>query len=296
MTGNDVAMKDGALKDGALEDDGAAEEDVARVVDAPDGGAPRAPLEARFDAIEAEHGVKIFYAVESGSRAWGFPSRDSDFDVRFLYARPAEDYLSIAVEKRRDVIETPLEGEWDVNGWDLRKALKLMLKSNPPLCEWLDSPIVYRELGSVAASMREVLPRVFNPIAAHFHYLHMARGNFREFLRGERVRQKKYFYVLRPLLACRWIERELGVVPTAFETLVGATLEDDALVGAIKDLVAKKRDGVELGEGPRIPAISEFIASELDRQQARTPERPPKVPSIEELDAVFRRALAQLWG
>lgn len=295
MTGSDVALEDGAPED-----------DVARVVDAPDGGAPRVPLEARFDAIEAEHGVKIFYAVESGSRAWGFPSRDSDFDVRFLYARPAADYLSIAVEKRRDVIETPLEGEWDVNGWDLRKALKLMLKSNPPLCEWLGSPIVYRELGSVAASMRGVLPRVFSPIAAHFHYLHMAQGNFRRMgvggsgqeqgLRGERVRQKKYFYVLRPLLACRWIERELGVVPTAFETLVGATLEDEALVGAIEELVARKRDGVELGEGPRIPAISEFIESELDRQQARTPERPPKAVGIEELDAVFRRALAELWG
>ncbi len=239
--------------------------------------------------------MRIVYAVESGSRAWGFPSRDSDFDVRFVYVHPVEHYLSIALENKRDVIETPLVGEWDVNGWDLRKALQLMLKSNPPLCEWLDSPIVYRELGSVAASMREVLPRVFNPIAAHFHYLHMAQGNFREFLRGERVRQKKYFYVLRPLLACRFIERDLGVVPTAFETLVKATLEDASLKAAIAELVERKRDGVELGEGPRIPAISAFIEAELVRQEQRTPARPPPTVGTAELDQLFRSALAEVW-
>ncbi len=270
-------------------------EDDGRVVDAPDGGAPREALERRFEAIEAEHGVRIVYAVESGSRAWGFPSRDSDFDVRFVYVHPVEHYLSIALENKRDVIETPLVGEWDVNGWDLRKALQLMLKSNPPLCEWLDSHIVYRELGSVAASMREVLPRVFNPIAAHFHYLHMAQGNFREFLRGERVRQKKYFYVLRPLLACRFIERDLGVVPTAFETLVKATLEDASLKAAIAELVERKRDGVELGEGPRIPAISAFIEAELVRQEQRTPARPPPTVGTAELDQLFRSALAEVW-
>jgi predicted nucleotidyltransferase len=272
-----------------------------RVTQAPDGGAPRDALDARLSTIEAEHGVRIVYAVESGSRAWGFPSRDSDFDVRFVYLHPAAHYLSIAVEKKRDVIETPIEGEWDIGGWDLRKALKLMLKSNPPLCEWLDSPIVYREVGPVAAAMRALLPRVFNPIAAHFHYLSMAEGNFRSALQGERVKQKKYFYVLRPLLACRWLERELGVVPTAFDTLVDATLDDDPLkdgplVTSIRELVASKREGVELGEGPRLPTISAFIEGELTRQQARTPTRPPPTAGTDAADALFREALDAIWS
>lgn len=262
---------------------------------APDGGAPRPALEERLTAIEQEHEVVIVLAVESGSRAWGFPSRDSDFDVRCLYVHRREHYLSIDVERRRDVIETPLEGEWDVNGWDLRKALGLLGRSNPVLSEWLDSPIVYREVAAVTAPLRALLPRFFNPRAAHYHYLKMAQGNFREFLRGPRVRQKKYFYVLRPLLACRWIERGLGVVPTPFERLVHATLDgasaDEVLVGAIADLVARKREGVELGEGPRIEPISAFIEAELARLSLL--EAPPacKERDREALNVVFRGAL-----
>lgn len=93
--------------------------------------------------IQEREGVFIFYACESGSRAWGFPSVNSDYDVRFLYTRERHFYLSIDVEDRRDVIELPIDDELDISGWDLRKALRLLRKSNPPLLEWLSSPIVY---------------------------------------------------------------------------------------------------------------------------------------------------------
>ena len=246
----------------------------------------------RLRAIESEHDVRVVYACESGSRAWGFPSRDSDFDVRFLYVRPRDWYLSIDVETKRDVIETPIEGLWDVNGWDVRKALRLLRKSNPPLCEWLLSPIVYVDDGAAAARLRAVLPDAYNPRAATYHYLHMARGNYRLYLRGERVRPKKYLYVLRPLLACRWLERSLGVVPMEFDALVDATVDDTELREAIKTLVAKKRAGDELDDGPRIPAIADFIDAELARHTDANVQRQPIRTTNEDLSAVFREIVA----
>lgn len=164
--------------------------------------------------------MRILYACESGSRAWGFQSKDSDYDIRFIYIHPIEWYLSI--HKRRDVIEKPMDGLLDFSGWDIRKALNLFQKSNPPLLEWLQSPHVYYERFSLAQKMRKISPALFSPKSCLYHYLHMAEGNFRQYLRGDQVKVKKYFYVLRPLLACRWIERYNSMPPMEF----GALLED----------------------------------------------------------------------
>ena len=119
--------------------------------------AVRQEVRRRLDDLEREEAVRVLYACESGSRAWGFASTDSDYDVRFLYVRPRDWYLSIAA--RRDVIEQPIVDPYDVNGWDLRKALQLFRKSNPPLLEWLGSPIVYRERTSAAAALRRLAAR-----------------------------------------------------------------------------------------------------------------------------------------
>ena len=128
---------------------------------------------SRLREIEGENTVKILYACESGSRAWGFPSSDSDYDVRFVYIRSVESYLS--VQKSRDVIEYPEIGKLDISGWDLQKALLLLRKSNPPLLEWLGSPIVYLEGYSIAAQMRELAAQYYSATASVYHYLHMAR-------------------------------------------------------------------------------------------------------------------------
>lgn len=250
----------------------------------------------RLARIEEEDGVRILYACESGSRAWGFSSKDSDWDVRFLYVRPVDWYLSIDVETRRDVIERPIDGLWDVNGWDLRKALRLLRKSNPPLYEWLQSPLVYRQDSSSTDRLRGLLPPFFNPAAATYHYLHMARKNHREYLKGERVRPKKYFYVLRPLLACRWIEAGRGVVPMAFDALREATVDDEALNAVIEDLLVKKRAGDELDEGPAIPELNAFLEAELTRHEAAGVSRLPPTEKTEDLSAVFRSVLAEVWS
>ncbi len=255
----------------------------------------RAEVARRLDAIESEDGVRIVFACESGSRAWGFASTDSDYDVRFIYVRPRDWYLSIDMERRRDVIERPVDAVWDINGWDLRKALGLLRKSNPPLLEWLDSPIVYRERGPVAAQLRELAATYYSPRACHFHYLQMAKGNFREYLKGETVWRKKYFYLLRPLLACRYIERGLGQVPMEFDVLVERTLDEPDVREAVARLLVEKRAGSELGRGPADPVLSAFIDAEVARHQAApAPPKRDSAPAIEPLNALFRAAVDEV--
>jgi predicted nucleotidyltransferase len=248
--------------------------------------------------IEREEGVCIFYACESGSRAWGFPSADSDYDVRFIYLHPKDWYLSIDLERKRDVIERPLDDGLDISGWDLRKALQLLRKGNPPLMEWLGSPIVYLEHFTVAEKMRDLMARWYSPVASLYHYLHMAQGNYRDYLRGPTVWVKKYFYVLRPLLAINWIERDLGVVPTEFQVLVERVVDSPELKEAIGALIKAKRRGEELDRGPRIAPISEFIESELARlEEAQFESNRDKSisSSIKDFNVLFRMALDKVW-
>jgi len=243
--------------------------------------------------IERSEHVKICLAVESGSRAWGFPSADSDYDVRFIYVHHPDWYLSI--EPGRDVIERPLIAQVDASGWDIRKALQLFRKSNPPLLEWLQSPLVYMERSSLASEMRRLLHRYCSPQASAHHYLHMAQGNFREYLHGESVWRKKYLYVLRPLLAMRWIESGRGPVPMEFAQLLQETVNDAALRQAIDELVAAKRAGLELDEGPRVPILSDFIQSELTRFENWDIQRSNHIPTVAELDDLFRATLKEMW-
>jgi uncharacterized protein len=251
-------------------------------------------IQASLDAIERHEDVVILLAVESGSRAWGFPSVDSDYDVRFIYIRPPHQYLSI--EEQRDVIERPIQGDLDLSGWDIRKALRLFQKSNPPLLEWLQCPIVYRERCSLAPRLRALLPDVYSPRASFYHYLHMTRGNARAYLKGDLVWRKKYFYVLRPLLAMLWIDQNRGPVPIEFSKLVEATVSDASVRGAIDELLVAKRFGVELDQGPRIPVLSDFIQREMDRLESFDSARPAPLPPVESLNELFRSTLKEVWG
>lgn len=242
--------------------------------------------------IEREHEVKILYACESGSRAWGFESPDSDYDVRFIYARPQDWYVSIDVERKRDVIELPIDDLLDVNGWDVRKALQLFHKSNPPLNEWLVSPIVYMKRGDLAERLRELMPTAFNPIAAHYHYLRMAENTYRAYLKGDMVRRKKYLYALRPLLAVNWIENGQGVVPIEFDRLVAGTVSDPSLLSEIAELLRVKRANAESGEGPRFNVIHDFVDREMARHAGRQCKAEISRASLDELNELFRLAIS----
>jgi uncharacterized protein len=249
--------------------------------------AMRERFAAALSGIEAERSVRVLYACESGSRAWGFASTDSDYDVRFIYAHPRDWYLSVF--EQRDVIELPLEGEDDINGWDLRKALRLLAKSNPVLLEWLQSPVVYKTDPLFHAELRALAGRFYSPQACHFHYFHMARKNFREHLCKAEVKLKKYFYVLRPVLACQWIERGMGMPPMAFMSLVDGLLPAGPLRTEIATLRQRKMAGDESGTIPQIAVIQNFLETELVRLGRNAPARPEDpVPQVE-LDRFLRR-------
>ncbi|SEO47958.1 nucleotidyltransferase domain-containing protein [Paenibacillus sp. OV219] len=256
----------------------------------------REQIVEQLRGIEREENVRIVYACESGSRAWGFPSKDSDYDVRFIYVRPAEWYLSIF--DKRDVIERPISSMLDMSGWDIGKALQLFRKSNPPLLEWLQSPIPYLEETTIARLIRGLAKQAFSPRSCLYHYLHMARGNYRAYLQGDQVRLKKYFYVLRPILACRWIERENTMPPMEFQTLVDEMLpEGSELTDTIHQLLARKIAGDELNYEPRLDVLNEYLEQEIAYFETEAQAVSSADTLAEErLNQLFRAAIAEAWG
>lgn len=252
----------------------------------------RSAIAERLDAIEAEQGVRILFAVESGSRAWGFPSPDSDFDVRFVYAHPRDWYLS--VDSRRDVIERPIDGDLDIAGWDVRKALQLAIKPNPVLLEWLRSPILYRaDAHGVTGAMARLAALAdradFRRPSIH-HYLHLAESQYRKYVEGkDAVRLKKYFYVLRPVLALRWLRLSDDPVPMDFATLRSAGDLGPDVEGFLDELLARKAETRELGDGPRLPALDAMLEREMAEARSRLPILDePSADLLDEANALFR--------
>ena len=211
--------------------------------------------------IENEYNVKVLLAVESGSRAWGFASPDSDFDVRFIYKRPRNEYLKL--NKCRDVIELPVDDTWDVNGWDLDKTLRLLFKSNPTLFEWLNSPICYCKT-DFTAKIAPVMKEYFSVKNTLYHYLNTARSNMKIFLSGETVRPKKYFYALRPILACLWVLETKAPPPVLFDELTAAVLPD-RLRPSLDYLLDIKVNTPEKAEIKPIKDIDDFLRENIEK-------------------------------
>ena len=255
----------------------------------------RAEILRRIGAAEEEHDVRVLLAVESGSRAWGFESPNSDYDARFIYVHRPDWYLSVGLEERRDVIEYPIVDDIDLNGWDVRKALRLFWKSNPAFVEWIRSPIVYAERGAFAARVRELLPLVYSGASGVHHYRSMAKTNFRGYLQSDRVPLKKYFYVLRPLLAVRWLERYGTAAPIEFGQLLHLIEGNRALVADIEALLAHKRAAPESGLSSPVPSINAFIESELQRLESFDPPASPRGEVLPKLDEVFHGSLRSAW-
>ena len=254
-------------------------------------------IRSLLQEIEAQEEVKIVYACESGSRAWGFPSSDSDYDVRFIYLHPRDWYLSIDLERKRDVIEIPVSAEtpFDISGWDLRKALNLLYKSNPPLLEWLSSPIVYMAEDGFTSRMQGLAQRFFSFTACSHHYLRVAQRKYEASSQNTQVSLKDYFYTLRAVLAVKWIEQGLGVVPMAFSTLVDHIVVSSELRGAIQELVAAKRRTREADRMPSVVLITDFIEVELARLADTRFVSQPVPGTVDELNELFRALLHEVW-
>lgn len=244
----------------------------------------RETILAKLDEIEKRENIKIIHCIESGSRAWGFASPDSDYDVRFIYVRPKEFYLRL--DKTRDVIEWQLDETLDINGWDLQKALTLLHKSNPTLFEWNSSPIVYRTTDEWQR-ISTIINRYFVAKSGLYHYLSTAKSNYREYLKGETVRLKKYFYVLRPLLACKWILAEGTPPPMLFRTLMEKYL-DEEIRPDVEKLLDMKINTPEISEGKRMDRINDYLERNIEEIEKIISELPTEdARTLDELNELF---------
>lgn len=249
--------------------------------------APTLPLDVygeanvRLGKVEAEENVTIVYAVESGSRAWGFPSPDSDLDVRFLYVRPISHYLGL--EAPKDVIERPIEEPWDLNGWDLGKALRLLVKGNATITEWLSSPLIYREHGPLPGRLRDLIKRHASPESSARHYFGLTRQCYggeidnrptaeqmaRNAAEGlivkglTQVNLKKYLYALRGALCIAWIRRYKESPPMTMPALMSHALAPEPVALQVTDLLRRKATMGEFGQGARIAVLDAFIEDQL---------------------------------
>jgi uncharacterized protein len=256
----------------------------------------QAEILARIRGAEEEHDVRVLLAVESGSRAWGFESPNSDFDARFIYIHHQDWYLSVGLEEQRDVIEYKITDDIDLNGWDLRKALRLFWKSNPAFVEWIQSPIIYTEVGTFASQARSLLPDVYSVLSGVHHYRSMAKTNFRGYLKAELVPLKKYFYVLRPLLSVRWLERYGTAAPIEFAKLLHLIEDQPALLEDINALLARKRSAPEMGLASPVASIDAFIEGELERLEEFNLAAAERGEILSRLSGVFRRSLGEAWA
>jgi uncharacterized protein len=242
---------------------------------------------AELERIAATEQIKILHACESGSRAWGFPSPDSDYDVRFIYLRRLDWYLSI--DRRRDTIELPINSILDINGWDLCKALKLFHGSNSVVYEWLQSPIIYQSSPDLARELLGLADLHYSCRAGIHHYLNMAIGCEQEHLRSPQVRLKKYFYALRPILAAMWIVKHRAVPPMEFEKLLVMVADRSDLLAAIHELLRLKYTANESTEITAVPILNDFILTEIASCAAAVKTIPKHHADSAPLNALFRK-------
>lgn len=236
-------------------------------------------IQAHLNTLERQEQITILYAAESGSRAWGFASPDSDWDVRFIYVRPPLHYLTL--DPQRDTIDKFLPNDIDLAGWDLPKALFLFRKSNPSLYEWLASPHIYMQNNQFITELSSLIPKYQSLSAGLYHYRSMAKTNYHKFLTGEVINYKKYLYCLRPILACQFIERNQVWPPMLFSDLVQDSDLPTTINEAIAELLSIKTTSNEFQSGPVNPILHSYVTAELERlitlnlNQTTIPESQP---------------------
>ncbi len=243
-----------------------------------------------LERIEAQHRVKILHAVESGSRAWGFHSPNSDYDVRFFYVHERDWYLRIY--PGRDVIELPINETYDVSGWDLRKTMHLAMKSNAVVMEWLQSPIIYKSDQAFADQLKEFCARSFQTKALMYHYINLGSRQLDQTWRTSDTAQiKKYFYMIRPAMALRWMADNKGqkAVPMNIEELMDGANVPANIRTIMQDLIAVKKQNEEKSMTPRIGALDDFLLDSYEAAEKRAADLPSPEKKMEKAaDALFR--------
>lgn len=246
----------------------------------------KAIIQNKLQQIEQDEDIKILYACESGSRGWGFPSPDSDFDVRFIYVHPYEKYLS--VRRPTEQFTFPINDELDIGGWDLLKVLQLIAKSNTTPFEWLQSPIIYKEDKAFKEDLWQLCQHYFCPRSNIHHYLGVAQGAM-ETMQDENIKIKKLFYVLRPSLAALWCAARKTIAPMHISRLMELLSVD--LHKEILSLIDLKSTAVE-GHMIKIkPDLKQWIDLTFSYCQGVLQPLERKTFNIEELDRFFRKII-----
>jgi uncharacterized protein len=240
-------------------------------------------------SIEQEHNIRILFACESGSRGWQFPSPDSDYDVRFIYLKPYKFYLSVL--NRKYEMNFPINDELDIYGWDIRKVLQLVGKSNTTPFEWLQSPIVYRQQEGFRDNLWALCQQYFGQRSNIHHYLGIANGALETIINGDQIKIKKLFYILRPLLAAKWCLEQKSIAPMTIGPLM--TLLPPALQNEVSDLIILKADAPE----SFIVKISQALKAWIEQELAGINEASKQIQrdhfTAEKLDHFFVKTIEQ---
>lgn len=249
-------------------------------------------IKEKLDEVESLNNVRILYACESGSRAWGFPSKDSDYDIRFIYARDPDWYLSVM--PGRDVIELPIDGDIDMGGWDIRKSFALLRKSNCALIEWLSSPIVYKDQIEASLLIKQMVSKAFLATSSCNHYLAMARRKSNEVKNGHQAKLKAYFYALRATLCGKYIVDHNAPPPMLIDELINMYITNTHDKNALEELKQKKFNSTEGEIVVRIDWLDSMMESIQGEIENNIPVNQVKAP-LEVYDGAFRKTLHKAW-
>ena len=245
----------------------------------------------RLKEIESRYDVRILLAVESGSRAWGFASKDSDYDVRFVYVHRKEWYLSL-IEGRDVIEEMESDGVMDFAGWDLKKALLLMGKGNCAFAEWLNAPIIYYKDEEFFKSVSNLKDDYFRKVSAVNHYYHMAMNHDKRYLEKRGCEMKRFMYHLRGLLAAKYTATYGTYPPVLFSDLVDTMINDKAIKAEIADLVRLKQESREHNTmivSDFLVAFASKVAADIESMLGTFPDE--KQTDYQRLDQFFLNIL-----
>lgn len=241
-------------------------------------------IKEKLSDIEKEQKVRILYACESGSRAWGFPSPNSDYDVRFIYAHDLDWHLSL--RDKKNTIDLPINDDLDIGGWEIKKTLGLLWKSNPPLLEWLQSPIVYQSESKFLSDIQRLCSECFSPIAVMHHYLSMSKKYLDACQQTDQVKLKRYFYALRTAIAGKWVREKESIPPIELPKMFGVVSDD--VQDKIEELITIKSQQNEDYLHEREPLIDEFLSETMKQNEAIANDLPSAKGNIEKLDDFYR--------
>jgi predicted nucleotidyltransferase len=244
-------------------------------------------IQSKLDEMEMTHRIRIVYACESGSRVWGFPSPDSDYDVRFIYVKSKNDYLSL--NESSDSIEMPSGGLFDMSGWDLRRTLRQFRKSHVSVFEWLQSPVVYRRDSGFVNELKSLATDYFSLRTGVVHYLDLTKNVWKDMQEGE-IRIRKYFHCLRSVLSALWIIENRDIPPVEFSAL-RLLITDPEWQNIVTELLGVKLETNERTSIRPVPLLQTFIGTCIQHCEAHLPETDREDRNIERLNVLFRKQL-----